>query len=167
SPRQYGGHASFVHRFHAITTEQHAEFRSRVETTLALLGPDYDSFVCPHLLTSYAAEPGGASFLSGVGTGLHKIPYVPWLAMEGARIPVVDAIVRHYGREDQAGVLRPEIAVAARERMRQSIDAVARQCEPGTARVHVMQYYHLQERLGRWAGRGVQLQDLCGYDPCY
>src|SRR5262249_57475821 len=120
SPRQYGGHASFVHRFHAITAEQHAEFRSRVETTLALLGPDYDSFVYPHLLTSYAAEPGGAAFLSGVGTGLHKIPYVPWLAMQGARMPIVDAIVRHYGREDQAGVLPPQVAAAACRRQRQT-----------------------------------------------
>jgi hypothetical protein len=166
--REYKQRLDLSHRFHAITEDQHAQFESRVLANLARLGPDYDSLAYPHLLTSYQLEePQHRLFAAGVGTGIHKIPYMPITAHEWSPKPVVDAIAAHYGRLQQAALLQPAVAEAAIERMRQAIADCVAECPSGTARVQQVQYYHMQQRLGRWAGKGMQLQDLCGYDIIY
>jgi hypothetical protein len=165
---RYKQRFAFPHRFHAILPEQQAQFRDRALASLQSLGPEYDYLAYPHLLTSYAAEdPTERLFLSGVGTGLHKIPYLPQVAHAWSRKPLVDAVVQHYGRLENLALLHPAVAAGAVEQMRAAIAACLDECPPGTARVHRIQYYHLQERLGRWAGKGMQLQDLCGFDIAY
>jgi hypothetical protein len=75
--------------------------------------------------------------------------------------------VRHYGRADVLPTLLPAVAAVQRR-------ACARRSPRSSPSVHLRRgastessTYHLQERLGRWAGKGMQLQDLCGYDICY
>jgi hypothetical protein len=166
--RAYHAQVPLSHRFHAITPEQFPEFPGRVRHALQGLGPDYDHLAYPHLLTSYAAEvPGQRLFLAGVGTGLHKIPYLPHVGLDASPLSTLDAITSHYARTENLSLLLPGIGAAAQERMREAIRSVLAECPSGTHRVHQVQYYHLQERLGRWAGKGMQLQDLCGYEICY
>jgi hypothetical protein len=166
--REYNKRLQLSHRFHAITEEQHLQFEQRVLSNLARLGPDYDSLAYPHLLTSYQQEtPDRRLFAAGVGTGIHKIPYMPITAHEWSPRPLVEAIVAHYGRMGQAALLLPSVAESAVGRMRQAIEDCVSECPSGTSRVHRVQYYHMQQRLGRWASKGMQLQDLCGYDIIY